>query len=123
LPYTTELSEREQPSKKNLVGVDVFLQWRSGTPKELGDALKALSVDGLELQLITNRGVKVYPEGFSETFCVDHWRCRFVADEIPLNFGKVLALQTRLYEANFDVVKTENLYDFDNEPGYAAVHG
>ncbi|MGK0472413.1 MAG: isocitrate dehydrogenase, partial [Candidatus Azotimanducaceae bacterium] len=28
-----------------------------------------------------------------------------------------------LHDAGFDVVKTENLYNFDNEPGYAAVHG
>ena len=29
-------------------------------------------------KMITNRGVKVWPEGFPETFCTDHWRCRFV---------------------------------------------
>ena len=28
--------------------------------------------------MITNRGVKVYPDGMPETFCTDHWRCRFV---------------------------------------------
>ena len=40
-----------------------------------------------------------------------------------LDFAEVLALQTRLHDAGFDVVKTENLYNFDGEPGYAAVHG
>ena len=29
------------------------------------------------LLMITNRGIKVWPEGFEETFCTDYWRCRF----------------------------------------------
>jgi hypothetical protein len=33
----------------------------------------------LRLKLVTNRGVKVWPEGFPETFCTDHWRSRFVS--------------------------------------------
>jgi isocitrate dehydrogenase len=35
----------------------------------------------------------------------------------------VLDLQARLHSAGFDVVKTENLYNFDGEAGFAAVHG
>ena len=30
--------------------------------------------------MITNRGTKVWPDGAPETFCTDHWRCRFTAD-------------------------------------------
>lgn len=37
--------------------------------------------------------------------------------------GELLALQRRLHQAGFEVVKTENLYTFDGQPGYAAVHG
>ncbi|MGK0372675.1 MAG: isocitrate dehydrogenase [Glaciecola sp.] len=40
-----------------------------------------------------------------------------------LSFSEALALQTRLHEVGFDVVKTENLYNFNGEPGFAAVHG
>jgi isocitrate dehydrogenase len=43
--------------------------------------------------------------------------------DVPLSFAEVLALQTRLHDAGFDVVKTENLYNFNGEPGFAAVHG
>jgi isocitrate dehydrogenase len=31
--------------------------------------------------MITNRGVKVWPQGFEETFCTDHWRCRYEVTE------------------------------------------
>ena len=105
------------------MGIDIFLQWQEGEPSVLGEKLNGLSRENIKLQVITNRGVKVWPQGFPETFCTDHWRCRFVAPSNNLDFAEVLALQTRLHDAGFDVVKTENLYTFDGEPGYAAVHG
>jgi isocitrate dehydrogenase len=111
------------PCKKELVGIDIFLQWQGGIPQALGDKLKTYGSEQLALQLITNRGVKVWPQGFPETYCVDHWRCRFMSPQFKLSFEEVLALQTRLNDAGFDVVKTENLYNFDGDPGYAAVHG
>lgn len=107
---------------KTLVGVDIFLQWR-GEPSVLGLRLQALGSADLPLKVITNRGVKVWPQGMPETFCVDHWRCRFLATGQPVAFGELLALQRRLHQAGFEVVKTENLYTFDGQPGYAAVHG
>ncbi|WP_034474708.1 NADP-dependent isocitrate dehydrogenase [Aestuariibacter salexigens] len=114
---------RKAPAQKALVGIDIFLQWQQGEPAELGQKLNALSRENIKLQLITNRGVKVWPTGFPETFCTDHWRCRFLSPTENLDFAEVLALQTRLHDAGFDVVKTENLYTFDGEAGYASVHG
>jgi len=122
-PLQLPRPERRAPLNKQLVGVDVFLQWREGSPEQLGPQLQALAAPALPLQLITNRGVKVWPQGFPETFCVDHWRCRFSATAGLLDFKEVLALQERLHTQGFDVVKTENLYTFDGSPGYAAVHG
>lgn len=52
-------------------------------------------VPELELRLITNRGVKVWPHGFPETTCVDHWRCRFRPrnrDAVEVPFDAVLRL-------------------------------
>ncbi|MCV4776840.1 hypothetical protein OFM21_29115, partial [Escherichia coli] len=67
---------REQ-QKKELVGVDVFLDWWNGkfygAADELGTALEKLNGDGLKLVMISNRGTKVYPKGQPDTFCVDHW--------------------------------------------------
>ena len=114
---------RKQPAQKKLVGIDIFLQWQEGEPAALGEQLSTLGFGNAQLEVITNRGVKVWPQGLPETFCTDHWRCRFKSPTEHLDFGEVLALQTRLHEAGFDVVKTENLYTFDGKLGYAAVHG
>ncbi|OFA30483.1 isocitrate dehydrogenase [Glaciecola punicea] len=122
-PLVLPAVRHKEPCKKELVGIDIFLQWQEGEPKLLGDDLNSYGSPELILKLITNRGVKVWPEGFPETYCVDHWRCRFMSSNNLLSFNEVLALQTRLHKAGFDVVKTENLYTFNKEPGFAAVHG
>ena len=110
------------PAKKELVGVDVFLHWRGGAAEQLAARLRAAETDALRLKLITNRGVKVWPGGFPETFCTDHWRCRFMSDGAAAH-AEVLALLARVAEAGLDFVKTEHLYDFDGEPQYSLGQG
>ena len=115
------------PQKKDLVGVDIFLDWWKGSfygvADELGAAVEHLSGNGLKLQAISNRGVKVYPGGQPDTFTVDHWRCRFVAETGEGNavtHRQILALLERFDVHKFDVIKTENLYNFDGAKGYSA---
>src|SRR5437764_10618197 len=74
----TIVKERSD-THKELVGVDVFLDWLQGSPDDLGDALGKITPTDLRLEMISNRGVKVWPGGKSETFCSDHWRCRFMS--------------------------------------------
>ncbi|MEO6050707.1 MAG: NADP-dependent isocitrate dehydrogenase, partial [Pyrinomonadaceae bacterium] len=115
------------PEKKDLVGVDIFLDWWKGSyygvANDLGAAVEAVNGNGLKLQTIANRGVKVYPGGQPDTFTVDHWRCRFVADAGEGNAvtpPQIMALLERLHVAGLDVIKTENLYNFDGAKGYSA---
>jgi isocitrate dehydrogenase len=101
--------------------VDVYLDWSDGSADELGAVVEKLSGEGLKLSSIANRGVKVYPGGATETFCSDHWRCRFVPDGggADIGNGKIAALLSRFAEAGLDFIKTENLYNFDGKPGYS----
>ncbi len=119
--------------KKTLVGVDVFIDWQGNDPQIIGQALDKVGAYKMKLKMITNRGVKVYPEGLDETFCTDHWRCRFVAgdasikqavpDYRPVDFEQVLDLQSKLNAAGFDIIKTENLYEFDGQRGFSLGQG
>ncbi|HZN01940.1 MAG TPA: NADP-dependent isocitrate dehydrogenase, partial [Pyrinomonadaceae bacterium] len=72
-------AEKKAPQKQ-LVGVDVFLDWTSGSANDLGEALSKVNGEGVKLTMISNRGVKVWPGGHKETFCSDHWRCRFLPE-------------------------------------------
>lgn len=114
------------PTTKVLEGVDVFIDWGKGdrNAQYLGQALEAAAPPPWTLKMITNRGVKVYPGGFPETFCTDHWRCRFLpAPDAPVRFQDVLALLGALDEQGFEVVKTEHLYSFDGRKGYSLGQG
>jgi isocitrate dehydrogenase len=112
---------------KELQGVDVFLDWdqQERNAKKLGDTLRKSETGNLKLKMITNRGVKVYPDGFPETFCTDHWRCRFVAseDKSPLKNEDILELLKNIHAEGFDFIKTEHLYTFDGERGYSLGQG
>jgi isocitrate dehydrogenase len=113
------------PAHKETVGVDVFLDWRDGTPDELGAALQQVSGEGLELTMISSRGVKVWPGGVPETFYTDHWRCRFLAPQegTPVSHSQIIALLQRVDAAGLDFIKTENLCTFDGKPGYSLDQG
>jgi isocitrate dehydrogenase len=112
-------------AKKELVGVDVFLDWLKGSADDLGGALSQLSGDGLRLGMMSNRGVKVWPGGHSETFCSDHWRCRFMSqtDRSTITHAQIISLLKRFADAGYDFIKTENLYNFDGQRGYSLDQG
>jgi isocitrate dehydrogenase len=119
------LYTRAKPAKKEMVGVDVFVHDAQSSPEFLAGRLSTLSTDTLKLQMITNRGVKVWPGGFPETFCTDHWRCRFVAtsQEGTISHGDIITLLARVTQGGVDVIKTENLCTFDGEQGFALGQG
>lgn len=116
-----------QKARKELQGVDVFLDWDEPgrDPDALGARLEKVAGPDMRLAIITNRGVKVYPDGFPETFCTDHWRCRFMAAEgaAAPTHKTVLGLLERIQGAGLDFVKTEHLYTFDGQLGYSLGQG
>lgn len=112
------------PKSKKLVGTDIFVHWSGRDAQELGEKLEALNNDKVALSMITNRGVKVYPGGFPETFCTDHWRCRYKSEgEVAIEKSEIIALLQRALDHNIDVIKTENLYWFDKQRAYSLGQG
>lgn len=115
---------RKETRSKKLEGVDVFVHWRGNNPNELATEIQALNSEAAELSMITNRGIKVWPEGFEETFCTDHWRCRFkpVAGH-EFSKHQIIELLEKAGARNIDTIKTENLYSFDGVPAYSLGQG
>lgn len=109
--------------KKVLKGVDVFVDWKGTNPDEIAVQLQKLNSE-IKLIMITNRGVKVWPNGFEETFCTDHWRCRYQKeDEGDVEKASIPQLLSKAIEVGIDVIKTENLYEFDGVRGYSLGQG
>ncbi len=117
--------KQRTPQKKTLDGVDIFVCENNRNPNDLGDKLNAATKDSpLNLVMITNRGVKVYPKGNPLTFSTDHWRCRFMPEKNTAIEGHhIVELQAQIQQSNFEIIKTENLYRFDGELGYSLGQG
>ncbi len=117
--------KRKPAAMKELVGVDFFVHWNGSDANELADKIDKLYNKGsLKLNIITNRGIKVWPNGFKETFCTDHWRCRFIKREgIELNHGNIISLLQEANIENIECIKTENLYNFNGKAGYSLGQG
>lgn len=113
---------RKEPARKLLRGVDLFLDWRGVDPNELAERVAHVH-PSLELTMITNRGVKVWPGRFEETFCTDHWRCRLEAKAGEVDRLDVPAAVQQAILAGCEVIKTENLYEFDGVKGYSLGQG
>ena len=116
--------QRRSAAQKDLVGVDIFVHWNGLNPDELADKVQKLNRPEATLSMITNRGIKVWPEGFEETFCTDHWRCRFKPnDGEKMTKLTIIQLLSDAVEQNIDTIKTENLYTFDGKSGYSLGQG
>ena len=106
-------------TKKQLMGVDIFIDNANLTPKEL--ASQALNIKGdLKLQSISCRGINVWPVESSHVLLSDHWRLRWTkGDSSPIEQKDIIQLLTDIQANNLDCIKTENLYLFDGKPGFS----
>jgi isocitrate dehydrogenase len=110
------------PVAMELKGIDVFVYWPSRNPNTLADAVAKLAGNGVSLQMIDNRGVKVWPAGRAETFCTDSFRCRFMA-EGQIEMGTLLEVVQRINGAGIEIAVTQTLRNFDGQAGYTLAQG
>ncbi|MFN9114232.1 MAG: NADP-dependent isocitrate dehydrogenase, partial [Bacteroidota bacterium] len=115
---------RKPAAEKKLVGVDLFVHWANTDPNELAKLIKTIESESIKLTMITNRGIKVWPEGFKETFCTDHWRCRFKPTAgAEITKKDIIELLSNALNKNIDAIKTENLYSFNGVDGFSMGQG
>ncbi len=118
-PKPVALAPRQE---SELVGIDAYVEWPSGVPATLASEVVKANGDGLSLTMISNRGVKVWPDGFPETFCTDSFRCRFTADGAATH-AQILSLLGRIVGLGFEIVKTEYLRTYGGVPGFSLAQG
>ncbi len=115
-------------SKKSLVGVDIFIDNPNDMPAEaLAEKLRSLS-DELKLIVITSRGLKIWPNSTIDTPYLRHCCCRFQTNNdvkalTLTSHAEIIKLLEKATALGLDVIKTENLYTYDNELGYTLAQG
>lgn len=108
--------------EKTLVGCDIFLDWSGSTKAEdLVALLDKVDAGKLKLDCLAIKGLKVWPDGINEAGHSDHWVCRYMGDDLANT--DTLSLAQALNAAGLDVIKIENLYNFDGERAYTLAQG
>ncbi|HLH43389.1 MAG TPA: NADP-dependent isocitrate dehydrogenase [Bryobacteraceae bacterium] len=114
-------SPRPAP-KRDLVGIDIFVEWPSKNTAALANLMMKAASNGLSLEMMSNRGTKVWPNGAPETFCTDSYRCRFI-DKNGTTPKEVVALLGRVTDLGLEIAMTENLRNYDGKPGFTLAQG
>jgi isocitrate dehydrogenase len=77
--------------------------------------------------MISNRGIKVWPNGFSETFCTDHWRMRYMCTDekahLQFNNKMITRFLDKVSDAGLEFIKTEHLFKFDGVEAFSLGQG
>lgn len=106
-------------SEKATVGVDIFIEHR-GNVDQVHNKIAPFHNGDWQLTMISNRGVRVWPEKMPETSCGDTWRCRFMAKQkgSRVTHSQIATLQQKMADAGIEFVQTEHLCTFGGTPGY-----
>jgi isocitrate dehydrogenase len=79
--------------------------------------------DGLELTMIDNRGVKVWPDGISDTLLINAYRCCFTDGRGGTTSKTTGAPLGRVLEPGAEIVKIETLGTYEGATGYTLSQG
>ncbi len=110
---------------KTLVGVDIFVDIHAKSANEVADKLNSLQNNTvLTLEVISSKGLKLWPLDNEYPTESDHWCCRFKPREgSSMSHQDIGNLLNIIAEADIDFIKVENLYEYDGKRGYSLAQG
>lgn len=115
-------------SKKELVGVDVFIENPTDiAAEEMAAQLQSLDT-ALDLVTISSRGLKIWPHSDIDVPYLRHCCCRFQSTQdmsslTAIKHQAIIQLLSQIDGLGIDVIKTENLYTFNGEAGFTLAQG
>ncbi len=113
--------------KKELVGVDIFIDNADLSPEQLGTKLANIK-SPLKFIVVTSRGLKIWPNSMIDAPDAQHCCCRFQSSTdlkalTVIPHQDIIALLQQMDDLGLDVIKTENLYSFDGKLGFSMAQG
>ena len=108
-------------AQRELVGVDVYVEWPSKNNGELAALMQKANGGGLTLEMISNRGTSVWPSGAPETFCTDSYRCRYMSKGTSQN--AINEVVSRVSGLGLNIGMTVNLRTYDGKNGFTLAQG
>jgi isocitrate dehydrogenase len=104
------------------IGYDIFIAYAEGVPEV------PKNVDSLKLELISNRGTKVYPGPKPNALLVNWYRCRYIArgrdgERIAVTDDQLCHLLHSFFDKGFNIVHTEKLLRINGEEAFSEDQG
>lgn len=117
----------QQSTKKELIGVDIFIDNLNFTPEQLGEKIST-TTGPLKPIIITSRGLKIWPDCMIKSPYANHCSCRYqsnsdITKATPITHQDIIDLLLQFERLGLDVIKTENLYTFDGKLGFSLAQG
>lgn len=120
----SSVSDVTKDEKKQLIGVDVYIDYKTISVEEV--AAKLPSIENLKLSFISIKGLKIWPHPNPIKIFSDHYCCRFISNSSSkkeCSHQDIIALLSELSARNLDFIKIENLYQFDGKNGFSLAQG
>lgn len=111
--------------ERKLVGVDIFVHWRDKPLQEMIEKMTACVYDGLTLKTVSCKGLIMWPNADHNMDVTDRYRCRFTPDDVnqEVTHLGIAGLLSCIAEKGVDYIKMENLFTFDDVPGFVKSAG
>jgi isocitrate dehydrogenase len=127
IKHDNKSSVKNKIVQKDLVGIDISIDLNSNSQIDLAEKINNITANSsLGLKIITHKGLKVWPkeQGQAE-YNGDLWTLRFVSRSTNkhVDYKDIIILMQNIITADFDIVKTENLYIFDDKLGFSLAQG
>ena len=118
----SKMLQTHKPVKEFCHGVDIFVENPNGLP------VMPELIGKLKLEIISNRGTKVYPGELPDIWLVDHYRCRYIARNIEGEFNyiddeDIFNLIKTISSYKIKWVHIEKLQLINGELGYSKAQG
>jgi len=122
-PTERKMMATPRTEKEIIVGSDLFIDSEKSAD-EVGAILESILPSRFKLLMISNRGTQVWPSGSILTECVNHHRCRVVANDEGEELSQaqiwemIQTVSTELF-----VTSMEMLRNFGEKQGYSLAQG
>lgn len=114
-----------KPEEKKLIGVDLIMDY-TGDVNTLGETLKGLEREGLTMKVLSNKGLKVWPDVPQDAgmHITDQVRARYrVAEGETTTQAAIASLVNAAAAKNLDLVKVMMLHSFNGQIGFSLSQG
>lgn len=122
MPSVSRNPESVKASSK-VVGIDLFIQ-STLMAETLGRSLEEIVSElPIQLKMISNRGVKVYPSAGTTLDVVDLWSCRFMAKEGAEMIDSLICQLLEKISPSYRWMHLEKLTYFGDRMGFSRAQG